>query len=72
MQWVVTFSQPEVPFCNQFGLDVIATFVVIVVVEITPSLPWDRGTARTAIQVHVVNLIAIRLGERWHPISNQA
>ena len=32
----------------------------------------DRGTARTAIQVHAVNLIKIRLGEKWQPISNQS
>ena len=42
-----------------------------VVVVITPPLPWDGGTARTAIQVHTVNVIEIRLGERWQPISNQ-
>ena len=30
---------------------------------ITPSFPRDGGTARTAIQVHAVNLIEIRLGE---------
>ena len=43
---------------------------VVVVVVITRSLPRDRDTALTAIQVHAVNLIEIRLGERWHPISN--
>ena len=35
----------------------------IVVVVITPPLPRDGGTARTAIQVHAVNLIEIRLGK---------
>ena len=45
---------------------------VVVVVVITPSLPRDGGTARTAIQVHAVNLIEIRLGERWQSISNQS
>ena len=45
------------------------SFVVFVVV-ITP-LSRDGGTARTAIQVHAVNLIEIRLGERRQPISNQ-
>ena len=45
---------------------------VVVVVVITPPLPWDGGTARTAIQVYAVNLIEIRLGERWQPISNQS
>ena len=46
--------------------------VVVVVVVITPPLPRNGGTARTAIQVHAVNLIEIRLGERWQPISNQS
>ena len=46
--------------------------VVVVVVVITPPLPWDGGTARTAIQVHAVNLIEIRLGKRWQPILNQS
>ena len=35
------------------------------VVVITPPLPWDGGTARTAIQVHAVKLIDIRL---WGPL----
>ena len=39
---------------------------------VTPPLPRDGGTARTAIQVHAINLIEIRLGERWQPISNQS
>ena len=46
--------------------------MVVIVVVITPPLPWDGNTAQTAIQVHVVNLIEIRLGERWQPISNQS
>ena len=45
---------------------------VVVVVVITPPLPQNRGTARTAIKVHAVNLIEFRLGERWQPISNQS
>ena len=45
---------------------------VDVVVMITPPLLQDIGTAQTAIQVHAVNLIEIRLGERWQPISNQS
>ena len=45
-------------------------FCVVVVVVITPPLPRDGNSARTAIQVHAVNLIEIRLGERWQPISN--
>ena len=44
----------------------------IVLVVITPPLPQDRGTARTAIQGHAVNLIEIRLEERWHSISKQS
>ena len=32
----------------------------------------NGGMARTPIQVHAVNLIEIRLGERWQPISNQS
>ena len=43
-----------------------------VVAVITPPLPRDEGTAQTAIQVHAVNLIEIRLGERWQSISNQS
>ena len=31
----------------------------LVVVVITPPLPRDGGTARTAIQVHAVNLIEL-------------
>ena len=38
--------------------------VVVDVVVITPPLPRDGGMPRTAIQVHTVNLIEIRLGER--------
>ena len=45
---------------------------LVVVVVITPLLPRDGGTARTAIQVYAVNLIELRLGERWQPISNQS
>ena len=48
------------------------TYATYVVVVITPPLPRDGGTARTAIQVHAVNLIEIRLGERWQPILNQS
>ena len=42
------------------------------VVVVTPPLPRDWGTGQTPIQVHAVSLIKIRLGERWHPISNQS
>ena len=41
--------------------------LVVVVVVITPFLPRDGATARTAIQFYAVNLIKIRLGEKWHP-----
>ena len=37
-----------------------------------PPLPQNGGTGWTVIQVHAVNLIEIRLGERWQPISNQS
>ena len=43
-----------------------------VVVVITPLFPQDGGAARTAVQVHAVNLIEIRLEERWQPILNQS
>ena len=35
----------------------------VLAVVIARLLPRDGGTARTAIQVHVVNLIDIRLGQ---------
>ena len=41
-------------------------------VVIIPPLPGDGGMARTAIQVHAVNLIEISLGERWQPILHQS
>ena len=34
---------------------------------ITLPIPRNGGTARTAIQVHAINLIEIRLGERVAP-----
>ena len=46
--------------------------LIVVVVVITPFHPRDVGTARTAIQVHAVNLIEIRLGERRQLILNQS
>ena len=39
---------------------------------VTPPHPRDGGTTRTAIQVHAVNLIKIRLREKWPPILNQS
>ena len=36
------------------------------------SLGWRYGMNGMVIQVHAVNLIEIRLGERWQPISNQS
>ena len=64
----------EADFFNPFGTGLFCAFhvVVVVVVVIIPSLPRNGGTARTAIQVHAFNLIEIRLGERWQPISNQS
>ena len=47
-----------------------ATFHVVVAV-ITLPLPRDGGTARTAIQVHAVNLIEIRLGEDSNPFRTR-
>ena len=44
----------------------------LVVIVITPPLLRDGVTARMEIRVHAVNLIEIRLGERWQPISNQS
>ena len=44
----------------------------IVVVVVNLPLPRDRDTARTAIPIHAVNLIEIRLGERLQPILNQS
>ena len=35
-----------------------------IVAVITSPLPRDGGTTQTATQVHAVNLIEIRLGER--------
>ena len=46
--------------------------LVVVVVVITPPLLRDGGTAPTATQVHTVNLIEIKLGERWQSVSNQS
>ena len=44
----------------------------VVVVVVTPHLPWDGGTSRTVIQVYAVNPIEITLRERWQSISNQS
>ena len=46
-----------------------SAFVCSVVVVITLPLPQDGGTT---IQVHAVSIIEIRLGERWHAISNKS
>ena len=45
---------------------------LVVVAVIGLPLPRDGGTARTTIQVYAINLIEIRLGERWQPILNQS
>ena len=44
----------------------------VAVVVITSALPWDGGKARNAIQGHAVNLIEIRLGERWKVVETSA
>ena len=49
-----------------------AFFVCFFVCLFTPPLPRDGGTAQTAIRIHAVNLIEIRLEERWQPILNQS
>ena len=46
--------------------------VCVCVCVFTPPLPRNGGKARTAIQVHAVNLIEIRLRKKWQPISNQS
>ena len=51
---------------------VATNWCVVVIVITPPPLPRDGGTAQTAIQVNAVNLIDIRPGERWQPISNQS
>ena len=33
----------------------------------TPLLPWDEGMARTAIQVHAINLIELDQGKSGSP-----
>ena len=42
-------------------------FHVVVVVVVTPPLPWDGGMARTSIQVHAVNLIELDWGKGGSP-----
>ena len=54
------------------SLLVIVSIHVCCLFVVTPPLLRDGGTARTAIQVHAVNLIEIRLEEIWQPISNQS
>ena len=50
------------------GLTYRGSFIAVVfVVVITPLLLRDGRTVRTAIQVHAVNLIEIRLGEDGSP-----
>ena len=48
----------------------ITSLATIVAVATAPPIPRDGGSARTAVQVHAVNLIVIRPEERWQPISN--
>ena len=49
-----------------------AALLSVCLFVVTPPLPRNGGTAYTAIQVYAVNLIEIRLGQRWQPISNQS
>ena len=66
------------PRSTDYNVDALTTapsrrYEYVVVVVITPPLPRDGGTARTAIQVQAVNLIEIRLGEmaaHFEPIMN--
>ena len=62
---------PGVPL-ELVEIEIKATEEEICLFVVTPPLPRDGGTTSTAIQVHAVNLIEIRLGERWQPISNQS
>ena len=45
---------------------------LFVCVYSSSSFGWRYGMNGMVIQVHAVNLIDIRLGERWQPISNQS
>ena len=62
----------EVSSRNYQSIAVIECVLFVCLFVVTPALPRDGGTARTAIQVHIVNPIEIRLGERLQPISNQS
>ena len=44
----------------------------VAVVVITSALLWDGVKAQNAIQGHAVNLIEIRLGERWKVVETSA
>ena len=57
------FSQNIGNLQDSFGFS--CDFVVVVLVA--PPFPRDGGTARTAIQVHAINLIEIRLGKNGSP-----
>ena len=73
MNWssnLVAFNTDN-DFMNYLLLLLSLIVTVVVVVVITPPLPRDGSTAQMAIQVYTVNLIEIRLGERWQLISNQ-
>ena len=58
--WCYTLSQAALRSTNR-------VVVVVVVVVISPPVPQDGGTARSAIQVHAVNLIEIKLGKGGSP-----
>ena len=38
----------------------------------TPPLPWDGGMARTAIQVHAINLIKLGQGKTGNPFRTSS
>ena len=58
------FLYQNMQFLKKLPSMVASSRRVVVVVVTTLPLPRDGGTARTAIQVHAVNLIEIRLEER--------
>ena len=67
-------SSKEISGCSLTGttkFTLLQKQLFFVVVVINPPLPRDGGTARTATQVHAVNLIEIKLGERWQLILKQ-
>ena len=62
----------KIKFYNFFNKYPLGAAVLVVVVMITPLLPWDGGTARTAIKVHAVNLIENRgkMAAHFEPVMS--